>query len=72
MFGLDLLRFRSPERNRETDERETAQILASCAFGSRGCRSGIKVLQARIAKGAKVGSIPRRCRWWTVRSRSPH
>lgn len=53
MFGLDLFRFRSPERNRETDERKLAQILQAVRSAAADAEVESKVLQARSAKGRR-------------------
>ena len=50
MFGLRRFRFRSPERNRETDERRLSRIKGVVRFAVLEAEAELKGLRARVAK----------------------
>ena len=50
MFGLRRFRFRSPERNRETDERRLSRIKGVVHSGVLEAEAELKGLRARVAK----------------------
>jgi hypothetical protein len=55
VLGLSLFRFRSPERNRETDERRLAQIWKVVRSAVADAEAESKGLRARIAKARRSG-----------------
>src|ERR1700733_9258508 len=50
MFGLRRFRFRSPERNRETDVRRLARIKGAARSAVLEAEAELKGLRARVAK----------------------
>ena len=50
MFGLRRFRFRSPERNRETDERRLSRIRGVVHSAVLEAEAELKGLRARVAK----------------------
>jgi hypothetical protein len=50
MFGLSRFRFRSPERNRETDERRLSRIKGVVRSAVLEAEAELKGLRARVAK----------------------
>jgi hypothetical protein len=50
MFGLRRFRFRSPERNRETDERRLSRIKGVMHSAVLEAEAELKGLRARVAK----------------------
>jgi hypothetical protein len=50
MFGLRRFRFRSPERNRETDERRLARIKGAARSAALEAEAELKGLRARVAR----------------------
>jgi chromosome segregation ATPase len=50
MFGLRRFRFRSPERNRETDERRLSRIKGVVHSAVLEAEAELKGLRARVAK----------------------
>jgi hypothetical protein len=53
VFGLSRFRFRSPERNRETDERRLAQIWKAARSAVADAEAESKGLRVRIAKARR-------------------
>jgi hypothetical protein len=50
MFGLRRFRFRSPERNRETDERRLARIKGVVHFAVLEAEAEFRGLRSRVAR----------------------
>jgi hypothetical protein len=55
MFGLHHLRFRSPERNRETDERRFGLIRMTVRSAIEDAEAEATGLRARVAEARRLG-----------------